>query len=202
MGPRRSADPAPRPRQGVLRRLAPYAAPYVAAGVVGLLAAVVFVESGIFNVGATSPHTQLTYWLTHTTMERSVRRAALAISPPASFTADQAAEGFRLYEVHCVGCHGAPGVGPEATAAGFMPPPPYLIEAAHVWRPAELFWIVRNGVKMTAMPAWDTRLDDRQTWAVVAFLTQMPKLSAADYQRMRQELSASSGPARAQLPPP
>lgn len=52
---------------------------------------------------------------------------------------------------------------------------------AREWRPAELYWVVRHGVKATGMPAWAYRLSDRDLWAVVAFLRQLPTLSPADY---------------------
>ena len=41
--------------------------------------------------------------------------------------------------------------------------------------PAELFWVVKNGIKMTGMPAWEFRLADDDLWAVVAFLRELPR---------------------------
>jgi len=81
----------------------------------------------------------------------------------------------------CAGCHGAPGQDPEAMGQGLNPPPPDLAESALEWSPAELFWVTKNGIKMTGMPAWGATHDDDAIWPVVAFLTKLPDLDAAQY---------------------
>ena len=73
------------------------------------------------------------------------------------------------------------------------PPPPYLLEASRDWSPSELYFIVRHGVKMTAMPAWEGRLDERQTWEVVAFLEALPKLDRPAYLRLKAGQGAPRG---------
>jgi hypothetical protein len=40
------------------------------------------------------------------------------------------------------------------------PPSPDLAKAAALYSPAELFWIIKHGIKMTGMPAWNDHSDD------------------------------------------
>jgi mono/diheme cytochrome c family protein len=152
---------------------------------VAILAACLFIRSGLFDVAASKPHSALIYWIVKTTMIHSVKRHARGISPPAPFTAAQAAAGFCAFETHCVMCHGALSVGRQTWVNGMTPDPPYLADAPQRWTPGELFWIIRNGVKMTAMPAWQTRLSERDTWNLVAFLEGPPNRQPGVYVRMR-----------------
>jgi mono/diheme cytochrome c family protein len=50
--------------------------------------------------------------------------------------------------------------------------------------PAEEFWVVKHGIKMTGMPAWGVTHDDEILWDVVAFLRKMPELTAEEYQAL------------------
>ncbi|MGH8456557.1 MAG: c-type cytochrome, partial [Stenotrophobium sp.] len=50
--------------------------------------------------------------------------------------------------------------------------------------PAEEFWMIKHGVKMTAMPAWGPTHDDAKIWGMVAFLQKLPKLTPAQYAAM------------------
>ncbi|MBW0006537.1 MAG: cytochrome c, partial [Sphingomonas sp.] len=67
------------------------------------------------------------------------------------------------------------------------PQPPYLIDAGSRWKPRELFWIAKNGIKMTGMPSWRDSLSDRQIWEVVAWLEASRELPPATYLRWRSE---------------
>ena len=147
------------------------------------LGAFAYVKSGIYNVAASKPHTKFTEWLTHETMVHSVRSHAKDIDAPASFSASQVRRGFCGYETHCVACHGAPAVGREQWVSGVEPSPPYLVDAAQRWRPRELFWIAKNGIKMTGMPSWRDSMSDDELWDVVAFLE--AKLDAQTYVQWR-----------------
>jgi cytochrome c553 len=62
-----------------------------------------------------------------------------------------------------------------------LPRPKYLPDVIEEWSPAELFTIVKHGVKFTGMPAWPSQQRDDEVWAVVAFLLQFPKLDAQEY---------------------
>jgi Cytochrome C oxidase, cbb3-type, subunit III len=55
------------------------------------------------------------------------------------------------------------------------------------WQPAELFWIVRNGVKMTAMPSFAKHLSDQEIWGVVGFIQRLPGMPDVEYARLMQE---------------
>jgi len=146
-----------------------------------LIAGALVLYAGAYNVAATQPHWRVTNWLLHTELHRSVERQARKIhAPPLDDTAF-IERGFALYRGNCVPCHGAPGIAPEPFALGLVPPPGNLVFVAREWRPAELYWVVRHGVKATGMPAWAYRLPDRDLWAVVAFLQQLRTLSPADY---------------------
>ena len=175
----------------------------VAVAVVVPLGAFAFVKSGVFNVGASHPHTRFTEWITHETMIHSVRRHAAGIEPSARVTAAQVVAGFCLYETHCVACHGAAAVAREQWVAGLEPSPPYLLDATSKWTPSQLFWIAKNGIKMTGMPSWRDSLSDGQIWDVVGFIEAIRDLPPQTYVkwRSRRMCDAVTGPWPAPEPP-
>ena len=146
-----------------------------------------FVYSGRADVAATSPHWAVTEWLLSTTMERAVRHRAREIEPPGFL--DDAARvraGAVAYDGMCAPCHGAPGAEPGVMARGLEPKPPELVEEADDWSAAELFWITRNGVRMTGMPAFGPTHGDEELWEVVALVRRLPALSPAEYRALVQ----------------
>jgi hypothetical protein len=48
------------------------------------------------------------------------------------------------------------------------------------------FWIIKHGIKMSAMPAWGKTLDDAAIWDVVSFLRKMPVMTPETYQRLSE----------------
>ena len=65
--------------------------------------------------------------------------------------------------------------------------PAGFIRSRRTWPPrrtatadAELFWIVKHGIKMSGMPAWSDHSDE-ELWATVAFLKKLPRMSEQDY---------------------
>jgi mono/diheme cytochrome c family protein len=166
-----------------------------------LAAGAAFVYSGVYDVSATDNHLWPTYWTIRVAMERSVGVRAKRVEVPPLDDAPRARRGLAVYREHCVRCHGAPGVAPEPFALGLMPVPENLVHVANSWSAAEIYWTVRNGLKMTGMPAWQYRLGENQIWDVVAFVKTLPSLSPEDYEALREgrapEREPQDGPADA-----
>jgi mono/diheme cytochrome c family protein len=144
-----------------------------------------FVYSGLYDISATDQHLAPTYYAIRKTMERSVARRAANIAVPPLGDARQVERGLSLYRAHCVQCHGAPGIAPEPFALGLTPLPTPLARSGKDRSPAELYWVVRYGIKMTGMPAWEFRMPEEDLWAVVAFLERLPLLSVAEYMALQ-----------------
>jgi mono/diheme cytochrome c family protein len=181
--------------------------PIVIGAAIALLAlvpvgVVAFVKSGIYDVAASKPHTKLTEWITHETMIHSIRRHAQAIKAPRRSSGAQVMAGFCTYETHCVACHGAPAIAREQWVSGLEPSPPYLLDATSHWSSAELFWIVKHGIKMTGMPSWRDSMSDRQVWDVVGFIEAMRQLPPQSYAnwRSRRMCGGFNGPWPAPAP--
>ena len=152
-----------------------------------------FLRSGLYDIAATEQHTAPVYWLLEFGMRRSVRRGAAGIEVPPLTSDARIARGAVIYRSHCLQCHGAPGIAPEPFALGLMPAPANLAHTAREWPDAELYWVVRYGLKMTGMPAWAYRLGEDDLWAVVAFLRRLPQLSPEQYAAMMRTLPAPTG---------
>lgn len=137
--------------------------------------------AGWYNIGATRQHWQPVYRLLEKGMHYSVRHHARDIAPPDLSGPQTVRRGASVYAERCVQCHGAPGVAQNDIGKSMQPIPGPLVDAGRRWKPNELYWITRHGIKMSGMPAWEFRLADEDIWAVVAFMGQLPALSPRDY---------------------
>ncbi len=158
--------------------------------VIVLLGVIGFAYSGLYDVSASSSHGGFIDWLLSTTSHASIERRASEIEVPDLDNEALVLAGINDFDSMCAGCHGGPGKDPEAMGQGLNPPAPDLAEEAAEMTPAELFWVTKNGIRMTGMPAWGATHDDESIWPVVAFLTRLPELDAAAY---RELLASAEG---------
>ena len=100
--------------------------------------------------------------------------------------------GVEHYAAHCAVCHGAPGVPKGDIGRWLYPPPPDLSKAVPLYSRAELFWILKHGIKMTGMPAWSDHSDE-ELWATVGFLEKLPAMSEQEYARLLMTSMAHGG---------
>jgi len=155
------------------------AAAAVGASLLGLLVA----WSGVIGIGASSGHWKVTDWFLHWVMQNSVRTHAIGITAPPLDRPELVRRGAGHFATGCAPCHGAPGEPRNPVVLRQTPPPPALDDLGH-WKDRELFWIVENGVKFTAMPAWPAAGRDDEVWAVVAFLRAMQDMPAERYRTL------------------
>jgi mono/diheme cytochrome c family protein len=160
---------------------------YLKAALVLLLVLVIgvgiFISSGIYNVGADSPHWKITYALMKATREHSIERHADEISLPANLNdAQLILKGAGQYAAMCTSCHLAPGINNSELRIGLYPQPPNLSKV--IVNPTEAFWVIKHGLKMSAMPAWGMSHDDATIWSMVAFLQKMPEMTPEQYKEI------------------
>lgn len=141
-----------------------------------------FVWSGVYDIGALRQHSAPVLALLTTTMDRSIDEYAESVDVPARFGDPAvAAAGFDSYQESCQQCHGAPGVAPDPAGLGMTPVPTNLAQSARMRDPAEIYWVTRNGLKMTGMPAWEFSYDDEELWQLTAFVESLEFMSPVQY---------------------
>jgi len=156
-----------------------------------LAGAVAVAYAGWYDVSAREPHTAPVTWFFATVMHNSVQRRAADINVPDLDDQSLVRAGISDYDAMCVECHGAPGRERGSVGKGLIPRPPDLAHAAGHMSAAELYWVTRNGIRMTGMPAWGETHDDEALWPVVAFLMRLPDLDAAGYEALLASASGS-----------
>lgn len=165
----------------------------VALVLISAVALVGYAYSGLYDVAASEPDGAAMRWLLVTVRDHSIDRRAANIAVPALSDPGLIQEGFEHYHEMCVGCHLAPGVESSEIRLGLNPQPPLLAQLVPHSSPARLFWVIKNGVKMSGMPAWGTSHSDQMIWAMVAFLEKMPHMTPAEYQAMEKQLGGMPG---------
>lgn len=139
------------------------------------------IYKGMYNFAATSPHNNLTELLIHESVEMSIKQHAKGITAPDLGDEKMINEGFIQYDSMCAMCHGAPGLPDSVLKQGLYPAPPKLYKEHDEWSAEEVFWITKNGIKMTGMPAYGPTHKDEELWAIVAFLQKLPEMSEKNY---------------------
>ena len=154
----------------------------VVAGI-GIAAAALMVHFGLLSVAADEPHFAPVHRFLETVRTRSIAVRARDISVPNLDDPKLIAQGADHYAAMCAGCHLAPEVENSELRDGLYPRPPDLTKHLHP-SPAETFWVIKHGIKMTGMPAWGKTHGDETIWGLVAFVRQLPKMTGEQYREM------------------
>ena len=142
-----------------------------------------FIESGFYDIGADDHHTKIVLAAIEQLRNRSIEVRAPAVEVSAVDDPKRVAAGAQRYAALCAGCHLAPGVTKSDLRPGLYPHPPNLAQE-DIKDIRRAFWIVKHGIKMSAMPAWGKSLDDATIWDIVAFVRTMPEMTADTYQEI------------------
>lgn len=143
----------------------------------------VFVWSGVYEIGADRPHWALTEQAISSLRDRSIERQARGITVPDLDDPQRIRRGAEHYAEMCAACHLTPGMRETELRTGLYPQPPDLSKHG-VHDAAEAFWVIKHGVKLTAMPAWGLSHDDAAIWDMVAFVRKLPTLDEATFETM------------------
>lgn len=140
-----------------------------------------FAWSGLMSVKASTGHWGMTDWFLHWVMRNSIRTAALSIDVPPLDNPALLPPAAGHFETGCAICHGSPTQKASGAALAMLPPPPDLKTVVPSWSDAQLFEIVKHGVRFTGMPAWPAQVRDDEVWDMVAFLRKLPGMDGNAY---------------------
>ena len=159
--------------------------------VVLIVIAFLYFLLGRYDVSATKPHPTIVNMIFHSITERSIQRNSASLEVPYDTNdKNMYVKGFKEYEEMCVQCHGAPGVEPSPTGKGLFPPAPrFPEEELYEYSLKDIFWVTKNGVKMTGMPAYGPTHEDETIWAIAIFLDKSRNLSEVEYKELRDKYS-------------
>jgi mono/diheme cytochrome c family protein len=108
---------------------------------------------------------------------------------PVTATPENLRDGRIHFADHCASCHGNDGSGETAVGRNLYPKAPDMrkVETQKL-TDGELFYIIKNGIRFTGMPAWGTGTaqDDESSWKLVHFIRQLPKQTPDEIDEMRR----------------
>jgi mono/diheme cytochrome c family protein len=170
----------------------------IAGPLVLALLALILTLGGFVPVAATHEDSELMQWWLHSTYQQRVARKASQVTAPDNLANDALIEeGARSFTSMCRGCHTPPGERTTAVSEGLNPPAPDMNTLLEHRRPTEAFVVIRDGVRMSGMPAFGPSHEEDQLWALVAFLEAMAGADARSFQTLirqaKQNATADDG---------
>jgi mono/diheme cytochrome c family protein len=147
------------------------------ASVIAALTGLAIVKAGLVPINADQAPSGLERKLLPLVVRASVARGSA--DPSAGVVApsdDDLAAGLEIYKEMCAQCHGQLSGRPSVLGASFYPPAPQLPGSGTAFNEAEVFWIVKHGIRNTSMPAWRNLLSDENIRQVTAFIKRIDSL--------------------------
>jgi mono/diheme cytochrome c family protein len=118
-------------------------------------------------------------------LDSSIDRRAQDTKNPGPADEANLAEGMKLYQSHCAGCHGDINHTETSLANAFYPRVPQFLHDKPDMPENQNFYVIKHGIRWSGMPAWNQSLSDQQIWQLCAFLARMDKLPAPIEQQWR-----------------
>ena len=156
-----------------------------------LLTPILLLAMGAINVGADVKPGLIERSLAPWGRDRSVATRALKEKNPYGGEPSAIATGLDHYRENCLMCHGAPEIAGAELSQGLNPPAPSLDKGGKGRPDGELFWVIKHGLRMTAMPAFGPTHTDEEIWKIVAFIRHLPELTAPERAALQPEDGAN-----------
>ncbi|MGH9367131.1 MAG: c-type cytochrome [Thermoanaerobaculia bacterium] len=118
----------------------------------------------------------------------AIPRAARNLGNPEPASPEAIREGMAHLADHCASCHGNDGKGTTDIGRNLYPKAPDMTApGTQGLSDGELFYIIKNGVRFTGMPAWGDGSPeaDRDSWRLVRFLRHLPRITAQELEEMK-----------------
>jgi thiosulfate dehydrogenase len=130
-----------------------------------------YFAAGLAPVATADPPMPFEKKLANMALDAHIEKQHIPASPVQADEANFLA-GATVYKRQCALCHGLPGQSPMDYATTMFPKPPQLFRGKGVTDdPAsETFWKAANGIRLSGMPAFKTKLTDTQLWQVSELL--------------------------------
>ncbi len=148
-----------------------------------------YLRLGYADLRATPPPSWLESQLATTALSASVARHAPTQPNPIAPTEANLLDGARLYRDKCADCHGRPDNPVSDYGASLNPPPPQFMQAHPRLPENQDFYLIKYGVRRSAMPAWGHIMADSEIWQVVTFLNHLDNLPPS----IQEELHRPAG---------
>ena len=149
----------------------------VAVGVLVFLAAIVAAATSLFTLSALPEPGRTETFLATRAKHYLVRRSSREGILPAP--ADRQAgikEGERLFGTDCAACHGTSGHSPTDAGRWMYPRAADLTSRdSQSYSDRELFWIIKNGIRLSGMPAFSKVESDEHIWDLISYVRSLPK---------------------------
>ena len=158
---------------------------FVAGILVCLLVPILLLAMGAINMGADVKPGLIERTLAPWAVDRSVAKRAPKEKNPHAGDPAAIATGLDHYRENCLMCHGAPDIAGAELSKGLNPPAPSLDKGENDTPDGELFWFIKHGIRMTAMPAFGPTHTDEEIWKLVAFIRHPPDLTAQERDSLR-----------------
>ena len=145
-----------------------------------------YLRFGFADVCANVPLSWLDSDVASAAMHASAARHAPEAKNPIQPTDANLLDGARLYRDKCADCHGRPDNPESDYGESFYPPAPQFMKVHPHLPDNQNFYIIRCGVRRTAMPAWGKIMADSEIWQVVALLDHLDNLPPAVGQELHR----------------
>ena len=145
----------------------------IAGSVVALLIGGALIFAFTFNLSALETPGENETWLATKAKRWLVARATRAEPPPPAPEWSQLSvgSGRMQYGGSCASCHGPNGHTPTKLGLSMYPPVPGLgSPQVQDYTDAELFWVIKHGVRHSGMPGFGRLHSDEDIWHLVHYV--------------------------------
>lgn len=117
----------------------------------------------------------------------AVPSRAKSMKNPVPNTPDNLHEAMAHWADHCAFCHANNGSGDTEVGRNLYPKAPDMrLADTQKLTDGELYYTIKNGIRLTGMPAWGEAGDaDEDSWKLVYFIRQLPQLTPEEEQMMK-----------------
>ena len=138
---------------------------------------------------ASEPPGALERWIARRARSAAMPADARARTNPLQNTPEVLTEARAHWADHCATCHANDGSGDTLLGKHTSPAAPDMrLDATQKLTDGELFYVIQNGIRLTAMPAWSSGSahDEQDSWKLVYFIRHLPQLTLEEKQEMEK----------------
>jgi mono/diheme cytochrome c family protein len=161
---------------------------------VASLVVVAFAIGGVFllnahGFSAAEQPSSVERWVARAARSAALPAVARARTNPLPNNPEVLAEAGAHWADHCAACHSNDGSGDTLLGKRTYPPAPDMrLAATQQMTDGELFYVIQNGIRLTAMPAWGggSARDEQDSWKLVHFIRHLPQLTVEEKKEMEK----------------